>query len=509
MRKERLTYRDLLRRILAGRLLRLSERRDAEEILAIPDLVEVARRVGDLLDGVAGRGGLIRIGRRPEDAHNVRRFLDPATGDSWAVEVPGPAVLRPEAEPARQARRETPPAPRPEPPPEPAPPAAASAPPAPAPEPPPAPAPPAAPPPAPRLVRAVEEVQVPPGIAARFVDAAGEPQRTLFSAFAPCRTPEDLAGALAPLRDRIVQCTSATDLRFHVLFDPQSGLTALPLWEQAPRPFLPLGTRVGAATLAERRVLHVPNLAAPDAETPESERGALVSLPLVSGDRVVGLLEVRRDTPGAFDPDEIALFVLTASVAAGSMVRAEVLEKLIFVDRLTGLWNRGYFDDQIEREIERANRMGTSLALLMADVDHFKRINDRYGHVVGDHALAHVAAIVRSNIRQIDVAARYGGEEFAILLPSITRARAARTAERLRRVVADTKFAEVIPELQEARLSISLGFALYPDDAATAKQLVDRADRVALYAAKTRGRNRVVPWSAAPDTPPVGTPPAS
>jgi GAF domain-containing protein len=129
---------------------------------------------------------------------------------------------------------------------------------------------------------------------------------------------------------------------------------------------------------------HVPNLAVPGTDAPPSARGALASFPLASGDRVLGLMEVRRDEPGPFAVDELALFALTASVAAGSMVRAEVLEKLIFLDRLTSLWNRGYFDDQIEREIERANRMGTSLALLMADVDHFKRINDRHGHLVGD-----------------------------------------------------------------------------------------------------------------------------
>jgi diguanylate cyclase (GGDEF)-like protein len=220
-------------------------------------------------------------------------------------------------------------------------------------------------------------------------------------------------------------------------------------------------------------------------------------------------MEVRRDEAGAFPPDELALCALTASVAAGAMVRAEVLEKLIFVDRLTSLWNRAYFDVQIEREIERANRMGTSVALLMVDVDHFKRINDRFGHQAGDQALAHVAAIIRSNIRQIDLAARYGGEEFAVLLPSVTRARAARTAERLRRVVADARFGDIVPALGDSRVSISLGFALYPDDAATAKQLIDRADRVALYAAKSRGRNRVVPWSASPDTPPIESAPSA
>jgi diguanylate cyclase (GGDEF)-like protein len=492
MRKERLTYRDLLRRILAGRLLRLEERRRAEDILGIPDLVEVALRLRDLLDSVAARGALIAIGRRPDDRGNVRRYLDPATNDTWVVELPGPAVLPPAAPAAAVPAPAPAPVPRAEPP---APREAAAV---------------AAEPPAPpRIVRPVEALVVDPAVARRFANDAGEPLRTLCSAFAPCRTPEELADALAPLRDQVLRCTTATDLRFHILFDPQSGLTPVPLWGQQAAPHLALGGRVADLALAEGKVLHVPDLAAPGTDAPPSERGALATLPLVSGERTVGLVEVRRDEGGAFAPDELALFALTASVAAGSLVRAEILEKLIFLDRLTGLWNRGYFDDQIEREIERANRMGTSLALLMADVDHFKRINDRYGHQVGDHALVHVSAIIRSNIRQIDVAARYGGEEFAVLLPSITRARAARTAERLRRVVADTRFAEVIPELGDARLSISLGFALYPDDAATAKQLVDRADRVALYAAKSRGRNRVVPWSAAPDGPAIESPPGA
>jgi diguanylate cyclase (GGDEF)-like protein len=141
--------------------------------------------------------------------------------------------------------------------------------------------------------------------------------------------------------------------------------------------------------------------------------------------------------------------------------------------------------------------MGTSLALLMADLDHFKRINDSYGHQVGDRALSHLATIIKGNIRQIDIAARYGGEEFAILLPSITRSRAVRTAERLRRVVADADFSEIAPELSGVKLSMSLGLALYPDDAGTSKQLIERSDRVALYTAKNRGRNRVVSWATA------------
>ena len=489
MRKERITYRDLLRRLLAGRLLLLAERRRAEEILAIPDLVEVALRLGELLQEVAARGAVIRLARRPDDHRNLQRFLDPVTNDTWIVELPGPATVH-AAAPGSRERPAKPPK---------------STEPTPAKD---------APIPeeevrAPRLVRPVEEVFAEPAVARRFLDGTGEPLRTLFSSFTPCRTPEELAESLSPLRDQIVRCTNAVDVRFHVFLDPNSSLTPVPLWGQRPEPHLALGTRVADSLAGDRHVLHVPNLSAAGTEAPANSRGALASFPLVSGERVVGLMEVRRDEVGAFPPDELSLCALAASVAAGAMVRAEVLEKLIFVDRLTGLWNRAYFDDQIEREIERANRQGTSVALFMLDVDHFKRINDRFGHQVGDHALAHVAAIIRSNIRQIDVAARYGGEEFSVLLPSITRARAARTAERLRRVVADARFGDVIPELGDSRVSISLGFALYPDDAATAKQLIERADRVALYAAKNRGRNRVVPWSASPEGPAIEAQPGN
>jgi diguanylate cyclase (GGDEF)-like protein len=488
MRKERLTYRDLVRRILAGSLLHLEERRAAEGILALHDHFEVALRLAELLNRVADRGGLLRLARRPADRKTLQRFLDPTTNDHWSVEVPGPAPVpaRPKrSEPAADAAPVEPsgnarpvenvPAVKHE-----APRARLAEPPA-----------------APRIVQPVSVVETEPGIARRFVDEAGEPMRTLFGTFSPCATPEELGSALTPLRDRVVERTSATSVRFHALLDGGAVLVPVPVHGEDPAAHEPLDGRVASDVLQHRRMLHVPNVAVPGVNASGKEPGALFCAPLVSGETVSGLLEVRRSVPGPFDEDELRFFSVVAHSAGGALARAEVLEKLIFLDRLTGLYNRAYFDDQIEREIERANRNGTSVALLMCDLDHFKKVNDSHGHLVGDQALVQLAAIIRSNIRQIDLAARYGGEEFAILLPSITRARTARTAERIRRVVADSRFGDVIPELGEHRLSISVGFALYPDDAATAKQLIDRADRVALYAAKNRGRNRVVPWSAA------------
>jgi diguanylate cyclase (GGDEF)-like protein len=344
----------------------------------------------------------------------------------------------------------------------------------------------------------VQELDPEPAVARRFQDPdSGEPLRTLFATFAPCTTPEELGGSLGAIRAQILERTSATAVRFHLLGDGDE-LVPVPLQGEEAEPAEMLGRRVRDRVLGARRTLHVPSLAAPGTDGAGS--GAHVALPLVHGDRAAGLMEARRAHPGPFDEDELRFFALAALAAAGIVGRAEVLEKLIFIDKLTGLYNRAYFDDQIEREIERANRSNTSVALLMADLDHFKRINDSFGHQAGDAALAHVGSLIRANIRQIDVAARYGGEEFAVLLPSITRVRAVRTAERLRRVVSQSRIGEMVPELAAARLSVSIGIALYPDDAGTSRQLLDRADRVALYAAKHHGRNRVVSWADARDT---------
>jgi diguanylate cyclase (GGDEF)-like protein len=347
----------------------------------------------------------------------------------------------------------------------------------------------------------VEWVTAEPGLPLRFLDeATGEPLRTFFSSFSPCRTPEELAASLAPIRDQLLERTGATDVRFHVTSDVDGSLLPIPFWDREPAEFTELDGRVRTQALEHRRTLHVPDLAARGTGAAPTDEGALLSIPLLSGDRLTGLMEVVRATPGPFPPEELQFFSLASLVAAGMMVRAEVLEKLIFLDKLTGLYNRAYFDDQIEREIERANRSGSSVALLMADLDHFKRVNDTFGHQVGDQVLSHFGSIIRANIRQIDVAARYGGEEFAILLPSTTRSRADLTAERLRRVVFESKLERVAPALSGTRISVSVGVALYPDDAGTAKQLIDRADRVALYAAKKRGRNRVVSWAEAQGT---------
>jgi diguanylate cyclase (GGDEF)-like protein len=498
MRKERLTFRELLRRLSNRVHLTPEERREVAALLADPDALEVPARLAAVLESMARHGEITKLAKEPHDPPELRRYLDRRTNDRWAIlaptgpnpSFPAPAVPEVSAPPRPAAGRH-------------ASPAALSAPVEPGVAPivadplaPPAPAPSGGPRPTPRVLHPISVVQPEPGVARRFLDESGEPLTSFFSVIASRKASDELADCFDPIRRQILQRTGATSVRLHLLDEDGKTLAPIALRDEEHVPALLLGSQLRSQVLTARHTLHVANLAAAGTGE-ERANGALVTLPLAIGARVAGVLEVLRSTPGPFTDEEIDLYALAAQVTAGLLVRAEHLEKLIFVDKLTGLYNRAYFDDQIEREIERANRTSTSVALLMADLDHFKSINDTFGHQAGDKALAHLASIIRANIRQIDIAARYGGEEFAILLPSITRARAVRTAERLRRVVADTDFAESIPEVVGMKMSISLGLALYPDDAATSKQLIDRADRVALYAAKNRGRNRVVSWASA------------
>ena len=158
-------------------------------------------------------------------------------------------------------------------------------------------------------------------------------------------------------------------------------------------------------------------------------------------------------------------------------------------DPVTGLHNRRGFEEAIAVEIERARRGGHRLTLLLGDLDHFKRVNDRLGHAAGDRVLAHVGRILGTGKRQIDYAARTGGEEFAIILPETGEREAYVVAERLRSAVEAEFGRGLVP------LTFSFGIAGHPEHGASAEALLDAADR-ALYAAKELGRNRSVIFSA-------------
>ncbi|MFO0644865.1 MAG: diguanylate cyclase [Polyangiales bacterium] len=170
----------------------------------------------------------------------------------------------------------------------------------------------------------------------------------------------------------------------------------------------------------------------------------------------------------------------------------DMLSACARVDGLTGLWNRGYFNQRLADEISGYRRHGRDLSLVLIDVDHFKRVNDDYGHPFGDLVLQRIGETLAANSRGSDAACRYGGEELALVLPDTTADQAEIVAERIRRAISTI---ELRPKGSPVSVTVSLGIAsaaeLVPgDEGVSAEALVARADR-ALYAAKHGGRNRV------------------
>ena len=165
------------------------------------------------------------------------------------------------------------------------------------------------------------------------------------------------------------------------------------------------------------------------------------------------------------------------------------LAQLAVTDGLTGLYNHRHFHERLTLEVERSQRSGLPLSLLMLDVDHFKQFNDTFGHPAGDEVLRQLARVLADTRRANDVVARYGGEEFAVILVDTAKFTAAKVAERVRERVYANDFSEAAPKA--GKLGVSIGVATFPDDGSDVEALVRAAD-TALYAAKRAGRNRVV-----------------
>lgn len=206
----------------------------------------------------------------------------------------------------------------------------------------------------------------------------------------------------------------------------------------------------------------------------------------VTGDNPPRYLDVRISPLMDERSQEVGRLVIWRDVSALRLAQIE-LEKLAITDELTGLYNRRYLLRMAEQERYRAIRADRPLSLLIIDIDHFKQINDRYGHPVGDEALRQFAQICQQNIRQIDLLGRFGGEEFILLLPETNREQAQQAAERLRRLVEE---ASVETEDFSFGLTISLGITSLTDEEESIDTLLLRADQ-ALYAAKQHGRNQV------------------
>lgn len=219
----------------------------------------------------------------------------------------------------------------------------------------------------------------------------------------------------------------------------------------------------------------------------------LLLVRLNRGEEMIGFLSVRephdRRIPSIEKVRTLEVFATQAVTALQSARQYEEIRRLTFIDALTPAFNHRYFQETLTKEVHRHTRSGLEMALAMLDIDDFKKINDTFGHPVGDEILRGLVEELMSNARDTDVVARYGGEEFALIIPD-TRAEAAReAAERLRELIEQRVFAP--PQLDRTlQITVSIGVAVYPRDGATPTDLIARAD-AALYFAKKSGKNRV------------------
>ena len=219
-----------------------------------------------------------------------------------------------------------------------------------------------------------------------------------------------------------------------------------------------------------------------------AETGSRMCIPLVSFGQTLGALVLDNAAAQTFRTGDVQSLESVADICATAIQNAHYVERvrqLAYIDGLTGIFNRRFFELRIAEEIERSRRFESGMAVIMLDIDHFKRLNDEFGHLLGDEVLRQVSSIFNQQLRKIDVVCRFGGEEFAILLPQTNLEHSLSVAEKLRRLVETWQF----PGVPRA-VTISAGAATYPDHGTTRDELVKAAD-AGLYAAKQAGRNRV------------------
>jgi two-component system cell cycle response regulator len=219
---------------------------------------------------------------------------------------------------------------------------------------------------------------------------------------------------------------------------------------------------------------------------------SFVHIPLTAQKKVIGILVACSYQSPAFARDAQAILNLVqnqVTIVVDNARLYEATRQLAITDGLTRIYNHRFFQELFEKEFTRSDRYNTVFSLIMIDIDHFKKINDTYGHLCGDEILKSLASLVKSCLRTMDIVARYGGEEFAILLPETGGAEALQTAERIRRAVEENTF---MGTDQGLKVTVSLGVATYPSPLVS-----DRADVIAkadgaLYEAKEGGRNKAI-----------------
>jgi len=223
-------------------------------------------------------------------------------------------------------------------------------------------------------------------------------------------------------------------------------------------------------------------------------RSLVVTAVVATDGRLLGHLEVASDRLAPFGPEDLARVTLLAEWCGAALERAARLENLMFVDELTGIYTRRYYDLQVRNEMARAQRDQASMALCIADIDDFKSFNTAFGYQAANQVLVQVAQVLKGGVRPFDTVARWGGEEFAVLLTSPVEAEDVATiSERLRAAVErmSLRVEGLDRRTHVPTVTVSIGVAMFPQHAANAEDLWTAANQ-ALLAAKRPPKNRVV-----------------
>ncbi len=304
---------------------------------------------------------------------------------------------------------------------------------------------------------------------------------------------DDLQSALAEVGDYMSAQFSTQEIRFYLYED--GGLRSLDgtapprIAEQFREHFEQGGDPIYVPDIRDEPAL---------ARQLRGSARSIASLPLRAGGKTLGAVHLLLTSADSLSEQDRGLLSLLALVAAGRVSNARALEELIYIDVLTGVFTRRFFEEQILRELDRANRDEIPLSLVMVDLDNFSEINNTHGHPVGDRVLASVGRLLNDHVRKIDLVTRYGGEEFALLLPGAAKDQAEQICERIRVLVSE--LAVPLDGKKKISLTTSIGIAVYPDQTGTKgepealrKDLLEKADQ-ALYLAKKSGKNKVVIW---------------
>jgi len=248
----------------------------------------------------------------------------------------------------------------------------------------------------------------------------------------------------------------------------------------------------------KKETVYIADFKATDAEVKEDEvirvpgfdNRTFLGVPLILRGEVMGVLSVQASHQNAYDANQIRLVETIAQQTSIAMDNAKLFEKMqemAITDSLTDLYNRRYFYMILDNEFERAKRYQTPLSLIMMDIDHFKTVNDEFGHLVGDDVLRSMSEICKELLRQSDNMFRYGGEEFMIILPGTKQEEAFNVAERIRATI---EKAVIITKKGNVKITISIGVSEYGEKYSEPSEFIESADRT-MYEAKKAGRNCV------------------